>query len=85
MLLKKPSKRFFGLKYFLYFEGALIVATYIAYSACNRSQRTRKFFHDNFPLNHILEFYYRAGELYGTKEVRKFDQITWAAEKKLAK
>ena len=87
MILRPPSKRFVaarsGLKFFIYFEGALIVSSYILYSACNRSQKTRKFFHDHFPLNHILEFYYKAGELYGTETVRKFDRITWKAENAL--
>lgn len=84
MLLKQPSKRFLGLrrglKVFLIFEGVVFVSMYGFYSACNRSQSTRKYFHDHFPLNYALEFYYRAGELYGTQEVRRYDKITWEAK-----
>lgn len=85
MLVKHPKKNYlglrFGVKFFIIFEGIFLFGSYVAYTSCNRSQATRKYFHDHFPLNIALEFYYKCGELYGTEEVRKFDQFTWNAMK----
>lgn len=87
MIPKHPKKRFvqarFGLKLFLITEGILFVGTYLLYAACNRSQNTRKFFHDTPYLRFVLNFYYKTGELCGTDAVKKFDQTTWAAQAKL--
>lgn len=87
MLVKQPRKNFLGLrrglKAFLIFEGVFLVGSYVSYTACNKSQKTRKFLHDHYPLNHFLNFYYTVGEKYGTGHVKRYDELTWEAEKHL--
>lgn len=88
MLGRYPKSKFAqaktGLKFFLIAEGAIFLTSYLLYAACNRSQTTRKFFHDTPGLNLIVEFYYKIGEFHGTTQVRDFDIATWSAQRKLA-
>lgn len=85
MLEKQPIKKYSPLRFvgkkFLIVEGVLFFGSYMLYAACNRSQTTRKFFHDHKYLNFVLKFYYTTIELYeGGDSIRKFDSKTWHAQ-----
>lgn len=90
MLPKQPISKYAGakrgLKFFLIAEGFIFFASYTLWAACNRSQSTRKYFHDSPYLNFILEFYYRVGESRGEhfRLIREHDNNTWAAQKQLS-
>lgn len=89
MLQRHPKKKYSELRYigkrFLIFEGVFFLGAYMLYAACNRSQQTRKFFYDNRPLNFVLRFYYKTGELCGAgRAIEEFDLKTWQAQEKLA-
>lgn len=89
MIAKQANKRFVharrGLKFFIIGEGLLFLTSYTLWSECNRSQASRKYFHDRIYLRWIVEFYYKIGETRGTSIVREFDRVTWEAEDKLTK
>lgn len=89
MLFKRPNKNYLevrtGLRFFLISEAVLFVTSYVLWAECNRSQASRKYFHDSKYFSWVLEFYYKTGEVRGTKAIREFDQTTWAAETKLLK
>jgi hypothetical protein len=86
MLIKHEKKNFLnlrrGAKFFLIAEGVIFFTSYMLYAACNRSQQTRKFFHDTPYLRFVLDFYYKTGKLVGNTTVRDFDQACWSAQKK---
>lgn len=87
MIPRHPKKKFLGfrtgLKTFVVIEGFILVSSYLTYAACNKSQTTRKFFNDHWPLNHLLDFYYKVGEFNGTTVVKDYDQLTWSGKKQL--
>lgn len=90
MIQKYPKKRYLGLrkgfKWLIIAEGVIFLSSFTLWGACNRSQNTRKFFHDTPGLKYILEFYYQTGEKIGGFEaIRKFDNATWEAQSKLNK
>lgn len=88
MLVKQPKRKFLALrrggKFFLIAEGAIFLTSYLLWAACNRSQQTRKYFHDRPYLRFVLTFYYTCGNLAGSKAVQEYDRATWEAEKKLS-
>lgn len=90
MLPRQPKKSHIfarrGLKFFLIAEGIIFFSSYTLWAACNRSQSTRKFFHDKPYLNFILEFYYRIGESRGEhfRLIRENDYNTWRTQLQLS-
>lgn len=78
---RKESSILKGVKFFVAAELGLFCSSYLLYAACNRSQETRKYFHDSSYLKFVLEFYYKVGEKFGTDTVRAYDRAVWAAQK----
>lgn len=82
MITKRPSKTFnearTGIKFFLIAEGVIFLSSFMLYAACNRSQKTRKYFHDSPYFKFVLDFYYKIGSLHGNRAVEEYDAATWS-------
>lgn len=87
MVIKHPTSKYYqaksGLKFFIIAEGVIFLSSYLIYAACNRSQKTRKYFYDHPYLSFITQTYYKIGEFHGTRTIEEYDQKTWAAQAKL--
>lgn len=88
MIPKRPAQKFVqtrqGLKLFFILEAPIFFGSYLLWAACNRSQNTRKFFHETSYLRFIVNFYYKTAELCGNTAVRGYDKETWEAQALLA-
>lgn len=82
MITRRPSKRFIqarsGIKFFLIAEGFIFFSSFMLYAACNRSQKTRKYFNDSPYFKFVLDFYYKIGALHGNRRVEEYDKATWS-------
>lgn len=64
-------------RYFIYLEVSVFLSSLGLYVACNRSQSTRKFFHDSKYFSAVLDSYYYIGENFGTQAVKDYDSQCW--------